>query len=91
MDIRRNESRHRFEVETEGGTAVLEYSEPRAGVLDLRHTLVPDSARRKGVGDALVRTALDYARASGLRIIPTCPYVAAWLGRHPEYRDLVAD
>jgi predicted GNAT family acetyltransferase len=91
MDVQRNESRHRFEVETEGGTAVLEYSEPRAGILDLRHTLVPAAARRKGVGDALVRAALEHARASGLRIIPTCPFVAAWLGRHPEERDLVAD
>jgi len=91
MDVRRNESRHRFEVETDGGIAVLEYSEPRPGVLDLLHTAVPRTARGAGVADALVRTALEFARDHGQKIIPACPYVASWLGRHPEYRELVAE
>ncbi len=90
MDVERNESRHRFEAETEGGMAVLEYSEPRPGVLDLQHTDVPPAARGGGVGDALVRSALEYARGHGQKVIPTCPFVAAWLGRHAEYRDLVS-
>ncbi len=89
MDVQRNEDRHRYEVETEEGTAVLEYSEPSPGVLDLQHTEVPRSARGRRVGDALVRTALDDARAHGERVIPTCPFVASWIGRHAEYRDLV--
>ncbi len=90
MDVRRNESRHRFEVVTDTGTAVLDYSEARPGVLDLQHTAVPQAARGRGVAGALVRGALDDARAHGEKIIPTCPFVASWLGKHPEYRDLVA-
>ncbi len=76
---------------TDTGTAVLDYSEPRRGVLDLQHTAVPQAARGKGVAGALVRAALDDARKNGEKIIPTCPFVASWLGRHPEYRDLVSD
>ena len=91
MDVRRNEAKHRYEVETHAGTAVLEYSEPRNGVLDLRHTFVPRGARTRGIGAALVRTALDEAHSRGQHIIPTCPYVAAWIGRHPEYRELIEE
>ncbi|HEX9107528.1 MAG TPA: GNAT family N-acetyltransferase [Longimicrobiales bacterium] len=91
MDVQRNETGHRFEVQTGDGMAVLEYAEPRPGVLDLQHTEVPRGARGGGVGDALVRGALEYARDHGEKIIPTCPYVASWLGRHPDYRDLVAE
>ncbi len=91
MDVRRNEAKHRYEVETLAGTAILEYSEPRPGILDLQHTLVPLPARNRGVGAALVRWALEDARSRGARVIPTCPYVASFLGRHPEYRDLMEE
>lgn len=89
MEVTRNEKRHRFEVDTGEGIGVLEYSEPEVGVLDLQHTNVPEAARGRGAGDALVRAALDYARESGDKVIPTCPYVAAWIGRHPEYKEMI--
>jgi predicted GNAT family acetyltransferase len=38
------------------------------------------------VGDALVRAALRYAHQRGARVMATCPYVRAWLRRHPEER-----
>jgi hypothetical protein len=40
------------------------------------------------VASALVRAAVDHARANGLKLVPTCPYVAAWLERHPGERDV---
>ncbi len=85
-----NEARHRFELPTDAGTAILEYAELPGGVLDLTHTLVPRPDRGKGAGRALVRAALEHARDRGKRIVPTCPYVGAWIERHPEFRDLVA-
>ena len=42
------------------------------------------------MGAALATSALDYARREGMRIIPSCPYVKAYIDRHPEYEDLVA-
>jgi hypothetical protein len=86
-----NEDQHRFELPTESGTAILEFTELPGGVLDLRHTLVPRADRRRGAGRALVREALEHARARRLKIIPTCPYVAAWIERHPEDRELVVE
>ncbi len=85
-----NEARHRFELPTEAGTAVLEFAERPGGVLDLYHTLVPPADRGRGAGRILVQQALDWARDHERHVIPTCPFVAAWFERHPEYRDLLA-
>ena len=59
------------------------------GVIDLQHTVVQPVAEGRGVGSALVVAALDHARAEGLRVLPTCPFVPAVIRRHPEYADLV--
>ena len=63
----------------------------RAGnVIVLAHTEVEPAFEGQGVGGQLVRAVLDDIRERGdLEVVPTCPFVAAWLGRHPEYVDLV--
>src|SRR5690606_17493780 len=53
------------------------------------HTVVETAAEGRGVGSALARTALDAARAEGLRVVPQCPFIAAYIARHPDYADLV--
>ena len=58
--------------------------------LELVHTEVLPSAAGTGAGSQLVKTALDDIRARGLRVVPYCPFVAAYIRRHPEYADLVA-
>jgi len=68
------------------GDAELLYGMFGDDVIDLQHTEVPPSGKGQGVGDALVRAALAYARERGLRVMATCPYVQAWLRRHPEER-----
>lgn len=78
----------RFVAEVEGGTAELSYL-AREGALDLIHTYVPDEARNEGVGSALAEFAVAHARQNGLRIIPSCPFVRAWLNDHPEAADVV--
>ncbi len=63
----------------------------RAGqVLTLIHTEVDPDRQGQGVASVLVRQALVDVRARGLRVVPTCPYVATWLDRHPDFADLVA-
>jgi hypothetical protein len=78
----------RFETMTSGGIAVLEY-ERSGNRLKLVHTEVPKAARERGTGSRLVEAAFEHARAHGLRIIPYCPFVSAYLERHPELRPLV--
>ena len=82
--------RHRFVARFPEGEGELVYRRTASGALDLVHTGVDPRLRRRGVGDALVRTTLAYARANGLRVIPTCPFVARWLDNHPGERDIVA-
>lgn len=72
----------------DGRLAYLEYRrEP--GLLDIVHTEVPGEMKGRGVGGTLAEAALLYAREKGLRVVPHCPFVAAYIRRHPEYRDLV--
>lgn len=59
------------------------------GVITFLHTEVMPAAEGRGVGGRLARTALDDARARGLRVRPLCPFISAYIRRHPEYRDLV--
>lgn len=83
----RHEPEHsRFVLDLPDGQAELRYGEFADDVLDLQHTEVPPAGRGRGIGDALVRAALAYARGRGARVIATCPYVQTWLRRHPDER-----
>jgi predicted GNAT family acetyltransferase len=86
MNVRNDPQRSRFVLPLDDGEAELIYTMFSEDVLDLQHTEIPPSGRGHGVGDALVRTALAYAREHGFRVMATCPYVQAWLRRHPDER-----
>jgi uncharacterized protein len=85
-DVRHDPEGSRFVVDLPDGQAELFYDMFAEDVLDLQHTEVPPSGKGKGIGDALVRAALRYARERGVRVMATCPYVQAWLRRHPDER-----
>lgn len=88
MDVKNNESRHRFEVELDGHVAVADY-ELEPGKITLTHTGVPKELGGRGVGTALVKGALDHARKQNLRVVPLCSFVSGYIGKNPEYADLV--
>jgi predicted GNAT family acetyltransferase len=79
----------RFAVEAGGRTAVAEYRRDGDQVV-FYHTEVPEGLQGEGVAGALAQTALDWARAEGLRVIPECSFIRGWIERHPEYQDLTA-
>lgn len=82
--------RGRFEITVDGELAgICEYSLD-SDVIALTHTEVLEGFDGRGLGGTLVRWALDAARERGLRVRPVCPYVAAYIEKHPEYADLVA-
>ena len=79
---------NRFVARVDGQTAELQYERFPDRIV-LVHTEVPAALRGRGIADKLAHTALEYARAEHLRVVPRCPFVAAYLGRHPEYQDLL--
>jgi hypothetical protein len=85
-----NTATSRFEMAGGGAVAFVEYT--RAGDrIVLTHTEVPEALSGQGIGSKLVRGTLDALRGSGLKVVPRCGFVAAYVERHPEYRDLMAD
>ena len=69
----------------------LRYRTVSDDVVDFRSTLVPPHLRGRGLGSELVQHALDWARESDVKVIPSCPFVSRFLEDHPEYQDLVYD
>ena len=65
-----------------------EYRPAGASVI-IAHTEIDERREGEGLGSELVRGTLDRIRASGKTVIPTCPFTAAYIQRHPEYVDLV--
>ena len=92
VEVERVAGARRFEARVDGETVgYMTYEEAGDGVLELTHTVVAPAARGQGVGEALVRGALERIRGEGARIIPSCHFVAAYLEEHPDDREIVAD
>ena len=88
--VENNADERRFEIVLENGTAFIKYAKKGEGVYNLYHTEVPKQFSGKGVGSALAKGTLEYIKTEGKQIIPTCPFVKAYLKRHPEFETLVA-
>jgi hypothetical protein len=86
--LRDNAEQRRYEMEVDGETAFVIYG-LSPGVITLAHAEVPEALRGNGVGGRLVRAVLDDVRRRGLKVVATCPFVRAYLGKHPEYSDLI--
>ena len=87
-EIQHNAAQHRFETSIDNLLCVIDYRLD-GNVLTLPHVGVAKALEGRGIAGELTRTALDWARAGNYRVIPVCPYVQAWIRRHPEYQDLV--
>ena len=79
----------RFSTEADGETGYLEY-ERADGAMVITHTIVPSAIGGRGIAGDLVRTALEYAKAEGLKVTPRCSYADGWMRKHPEFEALRA-
>ena len=92
LEVKNNEELYQFEADLGGGEKALIGYRPEAdGTLNILHTEVPEAFEGKGVGSQLVKQTLEQIKAEGKKIAPSCPFVAAYIKRHPEYESLVAD
>lgn len=90
-DVRDNPAASWFEMTGSDAVPFVEYRRAGDGRMALLHTEVPEALPGKGVGSKLVRSVLDRIRAEGVKVVPRCEFAAAYVARHPEYRDLLAD
>jgi predicted GNAT family acetyltransferase len=82
-EVKDNRTTSRFELEVDGQTAFLRY-ERTPTALRLIHTEVPEALRGRRLGDALAKAGIETARREGLALVVICPFVRAYLHRHPE-------
>ena len=88
--LRRNTAARRFELALGGEVAGFINYRERDGKLELVHTEVAPRHEGQGLAGQLTRFALQEAEREGRKVVPSCPYVAAWIERHPEFGKLVA-
>lgn len=91
LPIERQEgaSKGRYVVRLDGSEAEMTYSRAGKSMIIIDHTSVPDALRGRSVGQALVRRAVEDARAGGRTIFPLCPFAKAQFARHPEWQDVL--
>ena len=83
-----NSEAKRYEFEVEGHLARIEYIKAQDRIY-LTHTEVPEALAGKGIGSALVKASLADIKQQGLTLVPLCPFVALFLKRNPEWKELV--
>ena len=88
-DVVHEPARRRFVVRDGERESQLVYLPLEHDTVDFRSTYVHPAARGHGVGEKLVREALEWARVEGLRVIPSCWFVGTVVRRHPEYAPLL--
>jgi uncharacterized protein len=89
-DLILNEDKKRFELEVDGKTAFIEFILNNENILFLTHTEVPIGLEGKGVGSTIVSKTLNYIKEKRYTLAPLCPFVAAYLKRHPEWKEILA-
>jgi uncharacterized protein len=86
--VANNEADSQFEAQVNDLTAFIQYRRSSDSITFL-HTEVPTELEGRGLAAKLARAALEYARSAQLRVVPLCPYVAAYIRKHQEYQDLL--
>lgn len=83
-----NETQHRFELQIDSHLAVIVFKR-HEDVITLEHTEVEPELEGKGAATAIIEKTLDYIEQHGFRLVPLCPFVVAYLKRHPEWKRIL--
>ena len=89
VSIQHEPQNQEFTTTLDGHSGELAYSLPAEGVIDFTHTFVDKALRGKGVGEALAKEALAYAKQHNLRIRTSCEFMKSYVQQHPEYQPLL--
>lgn len=89
LEIRHDPEQGKFFAEVEGQECVLRYRRLDDRTLEYGSTFVPPQQRGRGIAGEIVEHALRHARDEGLEVVPSCPFVAAWIERTGRFHDLI--
>lgn len=87
--VRDNAKECRFEIDLGDGEFAFAAYNLVGGAMRFTHTAVPESHGGQGLGTALIKAGLAAARERGLKVIPLCPFVRAYLTKHADEQDIV--
>lgn len=91
IEVRDDREAGRFTIAVDGEPAGFAEYRDRGNAISFVHTEIDDRFEGRGLGGRLVSAALDDVRSRGLAALPFCPFVRAYIARHPEYLDLVPE
>ena len=89
IPVIKNDLKNQFEIYTEGHYSIIKFEMINDTLVNLYHTEVHPSLAGKGIGNMLVLKTLKYCNVHNYKIVPTCPFVAKYIERHPEWKSIV--
>lgn len=90
-ELKNNKALGRYEFDLGGATAVVDYEECGPGCIAVTHTGVPDRFCGQGIASQLTVAVLEDLKRQGLKVVPLCRFMARYILRHPEWKQMVAD
>ena len=89
MLIEHDKEKQVFFAEVENKRAILEYNKLEEKTLDYYHTFVPEELRGRKIASGIVKEGMEYAEKNGYKVIPTCPFVKAFIKRNPQFENII--
>ena len=84
-----NRSMSRYELPISGDSVAVVYYSIEDGRVVLRHTEVPFEFSGQGYGTRIARAVFDRLRSDGARVIASCPFLALFAARNPQYAAML--
>jgi predicted GNAT family acetyltransferase len=90
VKIKENKEKKRFEAEVENKLALIEYIRAEDKMY-LTHTEVPSELEGKGIASSMAKQVLQQIKDEDLKLVPLCPFIASYVKRHPEWKEILAE
>ena len=90
IEIKNNVAGHLYQAFLDDKAAGACHYKLDGKTITFTHTVVDPAFEGKGVGSALAKYVLEESRSRGLKVVPACKFIAAYISRHSEYQDLVS-
>ncbi len=90
VKIKENKEKKRFEAEVENKLALIEYIRAEDKMY-LTHTEVSSELEGKGIASSMAKQVLQQIKDENLKLVPLCPFIASYVKRHPEWKEILAE